>query len=212
METFCLRTLATNPDAWTAHNNLGNALASQGRLPEAMAEYQAALRLKPSNVSAHLNLGAVFARLHRLDDAVSQYHATLNLAPDNAKAWFNLGNALRAQRHDADAIDAFSHAIDYNARWVNPRYEMGTILLESGRAREAGRQAETIVKIEPDAISGHYLMARSAAAIGRFDVATPEAATALEIAHRGGQEKTIRQMQEALDACKAAKLPPVPEL
>jgi len=211
METHCRRTLACNPDAWTAHNNLGSVLSSQGRLDEAVREYQTALRLKPSDSSAHSNLGIVFVRLNRIDEAIAEYHSALGLAPDNAKVWFNLGNALRAQRHTAEALDAFSHAIDYNARWTNPRYEMGTILLETGRTAEAGRQAQTIVALDPAAISGHYLMARAAAAIGRFDIATAEAATALDIARRAGQEKTIRQMQDALDACKAEQLPAPPD-
>jgi len=68
------------------------------------------------------------------------------------------------------------------------------------------------VKIDPTAISGHYLLARAAAAIGRFDAATVEAGAALEIARRSGQEKTIRQMQDALDACKAGRPPTAPEL
>jgi len=212
METHCRRTLACNPDAWTAHNNLGGVLTSQGHLEEACREYQTALRLKPSDSSAHSNLGIAFARLHRLDEAIAEYHSALQLAPDSAKIWFNLGNALRAQKRNDEALDALSHAIDINARWITARYEMGTILLDLGRPAEAGHQAQTIVQLDPQAISGHYLMARAAAAIGRFDAATPEAAAALEIARRSGQEKTIRQMQDALDACKARRLPAAPEL
>jgi Flp pilus assembly protein TadD len=215
METHCRRTLACNPNAWTAHNNLGGALTTQGRLDEAADEYQTALRLKPSDVSAHSNLGIVYARLHRLDDAIGEYDAALAIAPDNAKVWFNLGNAFRAQRQNDKAVDAFSHAIDDNVTdkaWTTPRYEMGTILLELNRPKEAGRQAEIIVHLDPGAISGHYLMARAAAAIGRFDVATAEAGTALEIANRSGQEKMIRQMQDALDACTAGRVPAAPDL
>ena len=215
MESHCRRTLACNPDAWTAHNNLGSVLSSQGHLEEAAHEYQAALRLKPSDSSSHSNLGTVYARLNHLDDAIAEYHSALNLAPDNAKFWFNLGNALRATRQNDKAADAFSHAIDYNVTdrlWTAPRYEMGSVLLELGRPREAGQQAEVIVKLDPAAISGHYLMARAAAAIGRYDVGAAEAANALEIARRAGQEKTIRQMQDALDACKAGRVPVAPDL
>ena len=153
----------------------------------------------------------MFVRLHRIDDAIKEYHSALGIAPDNAKYWFNLGNAWRAEGRNGAATDAFSHAIDKNARWTAPRYEMGTILLELGRPAEAGRQAQTIVALDPGAISGHYLLARAAAAIGRFDAATAAAAAALDIARRASQEKTIRQMQDALDACKAGRLPPAPD-
>jgi tetratricopeptide (TPR) repeat protein len=215
METHCLRTLAYNPNAWTAHNNLGGVYSGQGRLDDAAREYQTALRLKPADAQAHSNLGTVFARLHRPAEAIREYDAALALEPENAKVWFNLGNALRAESRNEEAVGAFSHAIDDNStdkNWTTPRYEMGTILLELGRPKEAGHQAQVIVALNPAAISGHYLMARAAAAIGRFDIATAEAATALNIARGAGQEKTIRQMQDALDSCKAGKVPPAPDL
>jgi tetratricopeptide (TPR) repeat protein len=212
METHCRRTLACNPDAWTAHNNLGSVLNTEGRLDEAAHEYEIALRLKPLDSSAHSNLGTVYARLHRFDDAIAEYRAALGILPDNAKYWFNLGNALRARRRNDEAVDAFSHAIDNNARWTAARYDMGCVLLDLDRPDEAGRQAQVIVALDPAAISGHYLLARSAAAIGRFDIAAAEAATALDIAQRSGDEKTIRQMRETLDACKAGKVPAEPEL
>ncbi len=212
MEKLCLATLARNPNAWTARDNLGNVYNAGGRLDAAVDEYQAALKLKPSDASTHSNLGTVYARLNWLDDAIAEYHAAIAIEPGNAKYWFNLGNALRGQKRDAEAVDAYSHAIDDNARWTSPRYQMGAALLDLGRAAEAGRQAEEIVHLDPTAISGHYLMARAAAAIGRFNVAAAEAATALEIARSAGDERTIQRMQETLDACKAGRQPTVPEL
>jgi tetratricopeptide (TPR) repeat protein len=207
METLCRRALAANPAAWSAHNNLGDVLNAEGRLDDAAREYQDALQLKPTDSSAHSNLGIVDARLGRLDQAIVEYHSALAGEPDSPKVWFNLGNALRAERRNGEAVDAFSHSIDEDARWITPRYEMGTILLELNRPAEAGRQAETIVGLDPTAISGHYLLARAAAAIGRFDAAVPEAETALEIAQKAGDKKSIGLMQKALGDCKAGRVP-----
>ncbi len=47
--------LAISPSD-TAHNLMGAALASQGRLPEAIEQFRAALQLSPSNTSARNNL------------------------------------------------------------------------------------------------------------------------------------------------------------
>jgi Flp pilus assembly protein TadD len=46
-----------------AHNNLGIALASQGRLDEAMAEFQRALALEPDSAETRHNLAIVRQRL-----------------------------------------------------------------------------------------------------------------------------------------------------
>jgi Flp pilus assembly protein TadD len=211
MEVISRRTLALNPDAWSAHNNLGGVLTQQGKLDAAAHQYEAALRLKPTDSSAHNNLGIIYARLKRPADALSEYHASLAIAPGDAKTWCNLGNLLRSQNRNDEALDAYSHAIDNNARWTTPRYGMGSILLNLNRPAEAGRQAETIIQLEPDAIPGHYLKARAAAAIGRFDVATSEAQTALALAQTSGQQKIIAQMQDLLTACQAHQIPAAPE-
>ena len=47
----------TQPGLCRAHNNLGNALAFQGMLDEAVACYRRALKIKPDYADAHNNLG-----------------------------------------------------------------------------------------------------------------------------------------------------------
>ncbi len=55
-------TIARNPDAWMAHNNLAYLLLSApGGLPEAMSHLQTALRLHPAYAEAHLNLGIAYS-------------------------------------------------------------------------------------------------------------------------------------------------------
>ena len=128
------------------HNNLGKFSVAQGRLDEAAGEYQATLRLKPSDASAHSNLGIVYAKLHRLDEAIAEYHAALAITPENAKFWFNLGNALRAQRRKEEAARCVlaRHRVQRDRQGcIAPRYELGSVLLESGPAKEAGLQAES---------------------------------------------------------------------
>jgi protein O-mannosyl-transferase len=63
-----------------------------GRLPDAITEYEAALRLKPDYVEAHYNLGNALAQLPgRAKDAIAQYEETLRLKPDFPSGWHNLG-------------------------------------------------------------------------------------------------------------------------
>ena len=42
-----------------AHYDLGNALAQAGRVSEAIAQYEQALRIEPDSAETHFNLGAV---------------------------------------------------------------------------------------------------------------------------------------------------------
>jgi tetratricopeptide (TPR) repeat protein len=49
------------PDYAEAHNNLGATFYQQGRLDEAIGQYQAALRLKPDYADARKNLDTALA-------------------------------------------------------------------------------------------------------------------------------------------------------
>jgi tetratricopeptide (TPR) repeat protein len=67
-----------------AHNNLGNLLSQiPGRIPDAIAEYEAALRFRPDYAEGHYDLGVVLSRLPgRLPEALSHLETSLRLKPD----------------------------------------------------------------------------------------------------------------------------------
>ena len=54
-----LRAIALKPDYAAPHCNLANVLAELGRLDEAVAEYQQAMKIRPDNAAIPCNLGNV---------------------------------------------------------------------------------------------------------------------------------------------------------
>jgi tetratricopeptide (TPR) repeat protein len=70
-----------------AHYDLGNAFALSGLWPDAVAQYEAALRIDPGSVAAHYNLGNTLLKMPgRLPDAIDQYQEALRLEPNLAPA------------------------------------------------------------------------------------------------------------------------------
>ena len=73
-----------------------------GRVPEAAAHYEQALRLRPDYGLAHLNLARALVRLDRYPEAIRHYEAALRLKIGGAAAEAELGDALmhegRAER------------------------------------------------------------------------------------------------------------------
>jgi tetratricopeptide (TPR) repeat protein len=63
---------------------LGTALARiPGRLPEAITEFEDALRNEPNFPEAHVNLANALAQTPgRLTDAIAEYEAALRIRPD----------------------------------------------------------------------------------------------------------------------------------
>ena len=103
--------LAKNPDSWTAHTNLGAALADLGRPQEAITHYREALRLMPASAEAHNNLGNTLFQLGRPQEAIPHYRESLRLKPDVAGVHSNLGIALGMTGQAAEAARHFEAVV-----------------------------------------------------------------------------------------------------
>ena len=75
--------LRIDPDLAEAHYNLGVALSDiPGRLPAAIAEYEAAIRFRPGYAEAHNNLGFILREIpQRLPDAIAEFETVLRIDP-----------------------------------------------------------------------------------------------------------------------------------
>ncbi len=151
-----------NPDDALAHVNLGSALLEiPGRMPDAIDEYQSALRIYPNYADAHNNLGAILLQSGRTDEAVAEYRAAVRLDPNYPDAHSNLGSALsRIPGRLPEAIAELGTAVRLDPENARRRAALGNVLLQMpGRLFEAIGQLETAVKIDPDLTDVHFSLA-----------------------------------------------------
>ena len=94
-----------------AHFNLGNALADQDRLEEAMGHFSEALRIRPDDADAHYSLGLTLALQGRRQKAMHHFSEAIKIKPDYSDAHLNLGAILAGQGMLKQAIDHFSEAL-----------------------------------------------------------------------------------------------------
>ena len=75
------RRSASGPISWKHANSLGSALSQMpGRLPEAIAGYESALRINPNYADAHFNFGNAFSQMRsQLGKAITDYEAALRI-------------------------------------------------------------------------------------------------------------------------------------
>jgi protein O-mannosyl-transferase len=95
---------------WLAHARLGLVLGKEGRLDEAIGQYQAALRMNPDDADTHYNLANALYRNGRLDEAIGQYQEDLRLNPEDASGHNNLGIIFFKQGRRQEAIGHFQAA------------------------------------------------------------------------------------------------------
>jgi protein O-mannosyl-transferase len=89
---------------WLAHNNLGTALAEQGRVDEAGEHFRTAVQINSAYDDARSNLGRYLAESGKWDEAKAQLNALLQHSPNHVRAHGNLGYVLLAQGDIAQGV------------------------------------------------------------------------------------------------------------
>jgi tetratricopeptide (TPR) repeat protein len=149
-QTLWQDTVAKNPDAWVAHNNLGLAMANRGKLPESIEQYKQALRIKPDFATAHNNLGTALASQGKVSEAIAEFAAALRTERDYAEAHNNLGNALFLLDNVPEAIAEYAAALRIKPDNVGAHYNLGVGLAGQGRVPEAMAQYREALRLKPD--------------------------------------------------------------
>jgi superkiller protein 3 len=102
--------LAANNEA-IKRNNFGAELVKQGRLEEAVTEFQSAIQSDARYAAAHANLAYTYDRLGRADEAIAAYKETVALDPKNAIAFNNLGVLYTKKESYDEAIQTFEQGL-----------------------------------------------------------------------------------------------------
>jgi MSHA biogenesis protein MshN len=84
----------------------------RGAVAEATATLEKALPYANSQADYQAFLAALLQRQNRNDEAIAHYQIALQLAPNNGIWLMGYGMSLQAMQRNADAKDAFKHALD----------------------------------------------------------------------------------------------------
>jgi tetratricopeptide (TPR) repeat protein len=146
-----------SPAATLAHNNLGQVLMAMGRLPDAIAEFQAALRILPGYPDARFNLGLALMKSGRLSGAMAEFQETLREEPGYVNAHIDLGIALaQIPERVPDAMAEFQAAIRLRPDSAEAHDRLGTLLAEDlGRGPEAIAEYRAALQADPDYAPAH---------------------------------------------------------
>jgi protein O-mannosyl-transferase len=156
---------SADPESFKAHLNLGNALM-RTRLPDAVAEYQAALHIDPYLPELHNNLGNALAKLPgRIPEAVAEYRAALRIKPAYADAHNNLGAVLaKLPGQLPEAIAEYRTALRIDPNNVDAHSNLGSALSQlPGRLPEAISEYQAALRTKPDYAEVRYNLANALA-------------------------------------------------
>jgi tetratricopeptide (TPR) repeat protein len=174
-------TVAKRPDSARAHGNLGYALAQAGRVPEAIVQHEATLRLKPDDAKAHFNLGSELLQMNRYPEAIGHFEEALRIKPDFDAAQVNWGNALEKSGHVPEAIAHYEAALRTKPNDAGAHLNLGIALAQMGRLEEAIEHYQAALRINPGSAETYNDLGTALARTGRVDEAIQRFEEALQL-------------------------------
>jgi tetratricopeptide (TPR) repeat protein len=187
-ESLWTHALACTPDNSIAHNNLGDAFFREGRMNEAVSQYQQTLAINPNNAEANYDLGNVFFQQGRTDEAIAQFQKTLAINPTDADVHYNyadvhnnLGNAFLRQGRMDEAVAQFQEALKINPQDAQIHYNLGTAFRRQGGVNEAIMQFQEALAIKPQFAEARYNLGNAFLQQGHVEEAIAHFQKALEI-------------------------------
>jgi protein O-mannosyl-transferase len=212
-ETLWRDTLARNPDAFLARNNLGTIFNGRKQYALAAEQFRAALALKPEFLEAHSNLGLALTELGRYDEAEQHLLEAVRIKPDFANVQYCLGKLYARMNRLEDAKVHCALAIQSDPGMAEAHYDLGTLWQQQGeRARAIACYTNALV-VRPDYAEAHNNLANLLAEDGKLPEAIEHYRQALNVAPDLGQTHynlgvklaELKRNAEAIEHLRAAK-------
>jgi serine/threonine protein kinase/tetratricopeptide (TPR) repeat protein len=157
--------------------NRGRLWLRRGKLEVAIAEFQAAAKLRPQDCHPHLQLARAFEKLERFAEADREMDEAGRLRPDLALVPRQHGTMRKDRRQWDAAFDDFQRAIQLELaggkgpELVEDYVRCGSIRHFQGRFAEALIQYDAALRIRSDHPLASYLRGESLLATGRSKLA-----------------------------------------
>ena len=163
-----------------AHHMLGLCYAMTEWRDEALASFDAAIRLNPRYVEAHLNRSIVLSDMGRAEEAEAALAMAHELGRADATGFpavvanrlanmhAELGRAYRAAGSSEKAIGEFRDALVLRPAFADLRLDLARTLLEVGSVDAAIDELETILQSRPEWVEAMLLRGLAAYLAGDY--------------------------------------------
>jgi tetratricopeptide (TPR) repeat protein len=200
-----------SPNAPDFHMNLAMVLASQRRLPEAVAAYKKSIALRP-HPTACFNLAIILSQMGDFDSAATAYHQTISLNPQFPDAYNNLGGLLANLNRLEEAVAAFDQAITLKPNFAEAHQNRGQALTDLNRLDEAVTSLQKSLAIQPNSAAAHNSLGIALQHLGRLEESLAAFHQAIKLApghpdyinHLGMALGDIGRLDEAMTAFQQA--------
>ncbi len=161
-ERLWRHTLAVTTENDVAHLALGQLLADQKRLDEAITELQTVVARHPNDVDARLKLASALSeKKGRMNDAIAEYETAAKIGDPNPDVGTTLANLLLGQGRIDEAILYYRDVLQLQPSSALAHYNLAVGLHRGHRLREAIFQYKEALKIDPKYPDAEYFLGQA---------------------------------------------------
>jgi tetratricopeptide (TPR) repeat protein len=212
-EALFQQAIAVTENNPVTHNQLGTAFFNQGKMDEAINQYQEAIRLQPSYADPYYNLGNALVKNGQTAEAISQFQQYIHLNPKDAGAHYNLATAFYNEGQMDETISQYREAIRLKPDYAEAHNNLGIALGRTGQLGEAIKQFREVIRLKPDFAKVHNNLGIALLNTGQMDEAIKQFHEAIHFDPRntsaynnlgialdreGKTDEAIRQYQQVI--------------
>ena len=157
------------------------ALAARGRLANARAHYDEALRINPMYAEAYNNLGLLLQSQDDPAGAIDQYRQALRCKSNFAAAHYNIAIVLQRQDQVDEAVSHYGKALEIDPDASRVHNNLGNLLQKHGRFDEAIQHYRQALRVRPDYALAHHNLGCALRSEGQLDEAIRHFEIALQL-------------------------------
>jgi tetratricopeptide (TPR) repeat protein len=146
------KAIQKNPSAINLHFRLGRALLMQSHSPDALnearKEFDAELKLNPSDAVAEYEVGQILIAENKPEEAAPRFERALALSPDFTEALLALAKERANRKRYDDAIQFLERAVHLQPANESAHYNLMLAYRNAGRTADALREKAEMDKLQ----------------------------------------------------------------
>jgi tetratricopeptide (TPR) repeat protein len=161
--------ISQDPQVSSAYINRGVIYKAQGKLEEALKDYNVAIDINPLSAEAYSNRGNLLLSMKRYEDALTDLNAAVRLNPQLDKSFLNRGNCYYLLKQYEAAEKDFTASIRLNPRNTSALNNRGLIYFRQQKFEKALDDFTAAIQIDGKYVSAYFNRALTYQKLGLVD-------------------------------------------
>jgi tetratricopeptide (TPR) repeat protein len=176
------RAIQANPGTPSAYLNRGLVYLQQGKVDDALSDFDEYIDRWPSNIAdVYIGRGVAHYRQQAFDAAIQDFDKAIQLRPDSAGAYYNRGLVHADQDDLLAAIADYDQAIELDPTYAGAYYNRGKIHYDQGDLAAAIADYNQAITLDLNYATAYNSLCWSYSLQGQPKLALPHCQRAIEL-------------------------------